>query len=183
MFDSKPLAQQLSRLDSDGVVLVEVGTEDATEAALASAKCLVEKGAFGIILSADRPYSKLVQLYKGAGVDSARLFFIDCVSKAAMANPPKADNVAYVDGAGDLTRIAITITAALDAAKGRRFLLVDSVSTFLVYEKPGVFFRFIHAILTRLRISDANGVLFLEPGTDRLLRAEIVQLCDKVIKA
>ena len=53
----------------------------------------------------------------------------------------------------------------------------------LIYNQPDIFARFVHSILTEMRINGANGLLIsLEGETNKEVSAEIAQLCDKVIK-
>lgn len=53
----------------------------------------------------------------------------------------------------------------------------------LIHNEPYVFARFIHSILTRMRINGIGGLLIsISDRTNREIRAEIAQLCDKVIK-
>ncbi len=53
----------------------------------------------------------------------------------------------------------------------------------LIHNKPDVLARFIHSILTKMRANGISGLLIsLENDTNREVRAETAQLCDKVIK-
>ena len=62
-------------------------------------------------------------------------------------------------------------------------VFIDSITTMLIHNKPYVFARFIHSVLTRMRVHEIGGLLIsLEDQTSREVRAEIAQLCDKVIK-
>ncbi|HIH17072.1 MAG TPA: hypothetical protein HA252_06725 [Candidatus Diapherotrites archaeon] len=70
-----------------------------------------------------------------------------------------------------------------DKAKTRKFIFVDSLSTMLIYNRPDVFARFIHSVLVKIRLNSISGLLlFIETQADREVRAEIAQLCDKVLR-
>ncbi len=183
MIDPKILEQELNGLPPGWIVLLETSPENAMEANLASIKFLTGRGYQGIILSASRPYPNLVEIYKRAGVDIDRLFFIDCLCKSQGMDLPDVDNAVFLDNVSDLSNISISIKSALDAMEGSRFVFIDSITTMLIHHDPAVFARFIHGILTRLRVLGVNGMLVsLETQTDQEVRAEIAQLCDKVIK-
>ena len=82
-----------------------------------------------------------------------------------------------------LTDISLFITERLKNTNGKKFVFFDSITTMLIHNEPYVFARFIHSILTRMRLSGAGGLLIsLAEKTNREVRAEIAQLCDKVIK-
>jgi len=53
----------------------------------------------------------------------------------------------------------------------------------LIHNRPGTFACFMHDILTKMRIHKIGGLLIsLKETTNKDMRAEIAQLCDKVIK-
>ena len=63
------------------------------------------------------------------------------------------------------------------------FLFIDSITTMLIHNDPHIFARFIHNILTKMRLYGTGGLIIsLEEKTNREVKAEIAQLCDKVIK-
>ena len=62
------------------------------------------------------------------------------------------------------------------------FVIFDSITTMLIHDKPYIFARFIHNVLTKMRIYGVGGVLIsIADNSNREIRAEIAQLCDKVI--
>ena len=53
----------------------------------------------------------------------------------------------------------------------------------LMHNKQNTFIIFIHSLLTKMRIKEIGGILIsLEEDTNKEVRAEIAQLCDRVIK-
>ena len=61
--------------------------------------------------------------------------------------------------------------------------MIDSVPTMLIHNKPEAFARFMHAMFTKLRLEGVVGVMVSTPlSQEHDIRAEIVQLCDQVIK-
>ena len=67
--------------------------------------------------------------------------------------------------------------------KGKAFLFLNSISTMLIHNEPRALGKFIHSILTKIRINKINGILIsVEKETASEIRSEIVQLVDKVIK-
>jgi KaiC/GvpD/RAD55 family RecA-like ATPase len=183
MTEGKKLEKELADIADGSIILVEAGMEKAPEVILEAIKALTKKGASAIVVSANRPYKNLVSVYQKNGVDTKKVFIIDCVTKPNNAELEKAANVAYLDSVSDLTTISLAINNAMEALKGRKFVFFDSISTMLIYSKADVFAKFVHIIMTRMRIKNVGGVFIsLEGETNKEVRAEIVQLCDKVIK-
>ena len=144
---------------------------------------LTDQNYNGIVLSASRPYSNLLKLYRNNNIDVKKLFILDCISKSHGKGLEKAGNVLYLDGVSALTEISVSISKAIELIHYKKFMFIDSITTMLIYNKPDIFGKFIHVILTKMRINGVSGLLIsLVNETNKEIRAEIAQLCDKVIK-
>ncbi|MFA5246533.1 MAG: ATPase domain-containing protein [Candidatus Micrarchaeia archaeon] len=176
------LLAALSSLPSDWVVMAETQSNVAVDTTIAAIHMLTAKKNLCIIVSANRPYANLVAQYKNAGIDPKYIFIIDCVTRKNGGKALKASNAVFVDNSSALTNILIQINECTRTMKGKKVLLIDSVTTLLVYNKPDVLARFVHSTLTHIRSKGVNGFLVcLSDETDKEVKAEISQLCDKVI--
>ena len=71
----------------------------------------------------------------------------------------------------------------MDKIQGNKFVFIDSISSMLIHNEPAVFAKFIHGILTKMRISGTSGLLIsLDKDAESDVRAEIAQLCDKIVR-
>ena len=182
MIDTKKLEQELSKLPEDSIVLIETSAENAFEASMASIKLLADKHDNGIIVSASRPYINLVSNYKKNDIDTKKMFILDCISKKHDAGM-ESDSVIFLENASSLTDISLSLGERMQMIDGKKFILIDSINTMLIHNKPDIFARFMHDILTKMRLHRIGGMLIsLEETTNKDMRAEIAQLCDKVIK-
>ena len=183
MIDVKWLEKELSGLAQGWIVLVETSAENALEVSLAAIKILMDENYNGIIVSANRPYSNLLSLYKKNNINTKKLFIIDCLCKSQDAKPEQADNASCLESASHLTEISFALSECMDKIKGNKFIFIDSITTMLIHNPSNVFARFIHGILTKMRMNEVNGLLIsLEEERNREVRTEIAQLCDRVIK-
>jgi hypothetical protein len=183
MGDIEKLEEELNNIPDDYIVLIETTAEKSFEVSMALAKILTNQRDSGIIVSANRPYSNLVSIYNKNGIDLSKLFILDCVSKN-LNGEVEASNVLFLENLSSLTDISLSISEHLNRGQGgKRFVFFDSVTTMLIHNKPYVFARFVHNILTRMRLRGVGGVLVsLKDKTNKEIRAEITQLCDKVIQ-
>jgi hypothetical protein len=183
MNDVEKLEDELISLPDDYIVLIETTAEKAFEVSMALTKFLTNRKDSGIIVSANRPYSNLISFYNKNGIDLSKLFILDCVSKN-LNGEVEADNVLFLENLSSLTDISLSISEHLKKVQGdKKFVFFDSVTTMLIHNNPYVFARFVHNILTRMRLSGVGGVLVsLKDKTNKEIRAEIAQLCDKVIQ-
>lgn len=176
------LEKELRNIPEDYIILLETTAEKSFEVTMALLKLLSNRNDKGIIISVNRPYSNLINLYKKNDIDVSKMFILDCISKTQNSYVD-ASNVAFMENASALTDISLMISEKLNNSPGKKFVFFDSMTTMLIHNQPYVFARFIHSIFTKMRIHGIGGVLIsLEDKTNREIRAEIAQLCDKVIK-
>lgn len=184
MNDIENILGELNNLPEGLVVMLETSVEKILNVSLLTIKILSDKkNDIGIIVSASRPYTNLMRLYEQKRIDAKKIFVLDCISKSQSLELEETNNVLYLESASDLTNISLAITESIQQIQGDKFVFIDSINSMLIHNKPEVFVRFIHGVLTKLRISEVSCLFVsLENETDREIRAEIAQLCDKILK-
>jgi hypothetical protein len=179
---SEKIQEELKGVPDDFIILLETTADKYMEVSMASLKYYLKKEYRGIFVAVNRPYVNLVNLYKKYGIDAVNMYVIDCVSKSQNGEV-NAENVAYMENASALTDISLAINENLNHNPDKKLVFFDSITTMLIHNQPFVFARFIHSIFTKMRIKGVGGLLIsLQDKTNREIRAEIAQLCDKVIK-
>ena len=182
MIDIKTLSKELKKLPDDYIILVETSSDNIFEVTLAIVKLLTNKNDHGIIVSANRPYINLLNTYKRSNINTSKLFVVDLLSKNQNADKD-VDNVIFIENPSSLTDISLSINKLIKKLNNRKFIFFDSLTTMLIHNEPYVFARFIHSILTRMRLNNVGGVMVSITDTaNKEIRSEIAQLCDKVIK-
>jgi len=178
----KKLKEELQKLPDGSIVFLETTEEKVFELGLLSVKRFSDKNYSGIIVSANRPYQNLVNLYKKNGINVDKMFFLDCISKN-LNGQIRADNVTFIENLSSLTDISLSIHKQINNGHGnKKFIFFDSITTMLIHNKPYVFVRFIHSILTKMRLNSIGGILISLTGDkNNEIRADIAQLCDKII--
>lgn len=175
----KELENGMSILPSSWIILLEASVDNALEVSMKSIKFFVDRGMNAIILSSSRPYTNLLDIYKKNGIDTEKIIILDGVTKGQKA----VENVIFLENLNDLTSTSITLRDTFQKIKEKKFLFLDSITSMLIYNDSRIFAKFIHSVLVKMRINNESGVLFsLEEETKKEVRAEIAQLCDKVIK-
>jgi hypothetical protein len=183
MIDTKILEKEFENLPEGWIALLESTAEQFLEVNIAANGILTRKGYTGIILSSSRPYSNLINIYQKNNVDTNKLMIIDCVSKSQGGKIVGNKNALFTDNASALTQISLHIGELIKSVNGQKYLYIDSLTTMLIHNQARIFASFIHSILTKLRMSNVNGLMFsISKGIDEEVRNEIAQLCDKVVK-
>jgi len=180
--DIEKLKEQLQNTPDDFIVLIETTADKYLEVSMAAVKYLAQKNDKGIVISVNRPYNNLTKMYKNNDIDVSKMFVIDCISKTQNGHADDT-NVSYMENASSLTDISLSISEKLNNGNNGGFVFFDSIATMLIHNQPYIFARFMHSIFTKMRIKGVGGLLIsIEDKTHKEIRAEIAQLCDKVIK-
>ncbi|VVB53641.1 Uncharacterised protein [uncultured archaeon] len=182
MINPRVIRTGLHNLPEGSIVLIEANGEDATEVNVEVVRFLAGEGYSIILVSAGRPYTNLLRVYNEKKVDVSKIFFIDCLSKHTIKTEDSA-NVAFMDDVSDLTSISIAVSEAARTLPNKKFLLIDSLSSMLIYNDPAVYTRFIHSTITKLRVSQVScGLLSYNAESDREVKKEVAMFCDKTVK-
>lgn len=182
MIDTEKLKEKLENMPKDFIILVETSAENISEVTMAVVKFLTQQNDYGIIVSANRPYINLIANYQRNKIDTNKVYILDLISRNQDADEP-ADNVMFIKNASSLTDISLSINEHIKRLEGKKFVFIDSLTTMLIHNEPYVFARFMHSIFTRMRLNGIGGIMIsMTDKANREVRAEIAQLCDKVIK-
>ena len=125
-------------------------------------------------------YQPLTRSLKANDIDIGKFFFIDGITKTAIAEPGDIPNYHFVSAPNKLTELGIEIQKTVNEQKSE-ILLFDSLSTLLIYEKVRIVTQFVHSIVGQ--IATANCVaLFtcLEGETEKDLIKDLGMFIDNV---
>src|SRR4030042_3013167 len=171
------LEEELRDVPSDYIIFLETTSDKFLEVSLAAIKLLASRNDSGIIVSANRPYKNLIDFYKKNDIDVSKMFILDCISKNHFESN-NGGNVVFLENAAALTEISLQLDERIKIINGKKFLFIDSITTMLIHNEPHIFARFVHSILTKMRLYGTGGLIIsLEEKTNREVKAEIAQLC------
>jgi archaellum biogenesis ATPase FlaH len=176
--------QEFTNLSEGWIVLLETSAEKAMDLSISALKYLInDQDYLGIVVSSTRPYDNLIQLYQKYDIDVSHLLILDTISKSQHVDNGDESNAIFLDDVSDLTGLSLVMKGSMEKITEKKFIFIDSISSMLIHNEPSLFARFIHGMLTKMRIHKTSGLLIsLEKKTDDDVRAEIAQLCDRVIK-
>ncbi len=93
-----------------------------------------------------KPYADVMEDLKGRGIDVTDFFFIDVLT-SHYKEPEPVENCIFVSAPTDLTAIRVAIKKAVKEKK-RNIVLLDTISTLLVYQETSSIVKFTHHLLT-----------------------------------
>jgi len=113
---------------------------------------------FGVYFTVNKPFADLSQHLSSKSIDSSKIFFIDAISSILERSGQDSPGAAFLDSPTDLIEVNNAISKSLSAKKAG-FVLVDSLSTLLLYNKPMAVERFVHSLVGKIRGERCLGFL------------------------
>jgi hypothetical protein len=172
------------RLDKDKIYLCLTSAERLRENSSGIIRSLLARGYVVIVVTTNQPYAILKKAYEKDGIDLSRVGFIDAITRYAVGEVPVgAKGVRFTSSPSDLTQLGIAISDSLKDMGGRKAaILLDSVSTMLIYLPSTNLSKFIHYISSKLKILDMAGIfLAVEDGLDPTLLSQLTTFVDQVV--
>jgi hypothetical protein len=172
------------RLDKDKIYLCLTSAERLRENSSAIIRSLIARGYLVVVVTTNQPYAILKKTYEKDGIDLSRVGFIDAITRYAVGEVPVgAKGVRFTSSPSDLTQLGIAISDSLKDMSGRKAaILIDSVSTMLIYLPSANLSKFIHFVSSKLKILDMAGIfLAVEDGLDPTLLSQLTTFVDQVV--
>ncbi|WXG47231.1 MAG: hypothetical protein WED05_11325 [Candidatus Atabeyarchaeum deiterrae] len=183
------LEDRLKRVPPKSVVILETPSEE-DPMKLVSDFLRFRQNDKGIFVSSNRSTIGLAErllVYKfdmRKLLEAGRISVVDLASKSV--GSAEMRNSICVSSPSELsaTQMAIEKAAeALGSIPGNPWLLLDSLSTLLVYNSPGALLHFLHFLIGRLRVLGFDGMIFTIQGSvEGNVLSTIRQFCDEVIR-
>ena len=126
------------------------------------AKVVKANGKSNIIyVSTNRPADNITKVLKGYGAETENIFFIDCASHKACTQYDGTGKCICLESPSDIMGISIALTEASASSEGSKIVLLDSVSTMLIYNSEEVICKFFNFMINKMRVNDVSSVLFV----------------------
>ncbi|MDI6902690.1 MAG: RAD55 family ATPase [Methanocellales archaeon] len=120
--------------------------------------------------------------------DRERFGIVDCVSRTLGMDVSDTQNIKRASSPVDLTGIGVKISQFFEqfymrARIQKTRLIINSLSTMLMYSNLQTIFRFLHVFTGRIKVADAIGIYVIESGMhDEQTIATLKQLVDGMIE-
>ena len=125
----------------------------------------------------NRPYNNIVSQLKNNRIDDSKFLFVDAIT-STVQTPKQVENCIFVQSPDALTDLSLAFSQALGKCDTALF---DTMSTLVIYQDIGSVLKFIHNIVTKLRIGNKKGVLIaLKEDSEELIK-DLHMFVDKVV--
>lgn len=163
--------------------------KDALSALFGVLKDCLDQGSVVLFISI-RPYQNFKEEAKEIGFDipkylnQKQLVIVDCLSDYVESTKESIQGLFYSPSPSDLTAIGNVSAQAMSliGTHEKKFLILDSVSTFLLYNTSGGFLRFLHFLLSQLRALEFGAtILMARDNVPSKMVQVLKQYCDITI--
>ncbi len=163
MVDVKKIEEKLKSFPTlrkkGDALLIKVNPEEALKVNLTLMKSLASRGLRLIVLSGSRPCETVLNLYKDEKIDIEKIHILDTVCKSQGIKSEDLPQVTHVKIIRNLTDISIKINQIDVTTPEQTVLVVDSMTSMLMYNDERTFYQFIQNTLSRMRSKGINVVI------------------------
>jgi hypothetical protein len=179
----KQLKTQLSDVKKSSIVLISMESQQHTEAVSSVLKVFVNDMKMGgIYVSVSKPYEQITKAMELAKVRSSNLFFIDCISHMAGKLPEKAENAVFIENPSSLEEISLYIDKLMVRIPEPKFILLDSLSSLLIYNNERSVEEFTHLVINKMRLENVGGIIVsIKQKEAEALTNTLIPMCDREI--
>jgi hypothetical protein len=132
-------------------------------------------------VSLNKLYMPLIKSLTVNAVDTKKFFFIDGITKTAIADPGNIPSCEFVSGPDKLTEIGIAIQKNT-ASEKCEVLLFDSLSTLLIYKNVQIVKQFVHSIVGQVSAANCISVFTcLEGNVEDDLIKDLSMFIDNIV--
>jgi hypothetical protein len=130
-------------------------------------------------ISLNKPYQVLEANLKNAGVPTENIYFVDAVS-SKVGSAKAVEGVIFVSSPQALTELSIAINKCLGFQETGAALF-DSLSTLLVYEEVSSVVKFVHSVISTLRVKGKSCIFtMLKEDLKEELVKDMGMFADKI---
>lgn len=134
----------------------------------------------GVYVTINKPYTDLL---KGISSPPENVRYVDSITALTGRGTPDLPHVTYLDSPLALVEMNLAITDELKkVASNLKFLVLDSISTLLVYNSPPSVEKFCHTVIAKNRNEGVVGIfLMIESEEHRSVVDTLAQFVDNVV--
>jgi hypothetical protein len=180
------MQSKVAAMSDNNILLVSSKSDNQSEVVSTILETLIkQKGMAGVYISMSRPYDNIQTMMQSMGVYTNNLHFIDCVTGMSGKSPrDNGQNVVFVENPSSLEEVTMYLDRALNTLKKtNRFILLDNLSSMLIYNSDKSVKEFTHFIINRIRLEGIAGVILtIEKKEAEDLMKTLSPMCDAEIR-
>lgn len=161
-------------IKSNQIIVFQISKKDYITKTLGITSAISKTQKNICYVTLNKPYESLIKSFDEKKIDTKDLMFID----GASGMMKSTGKVIFIQSPKSLTELSIDMVGLLKKVDSFVF---DSLSTLLIYEDSMTAIKFVHSIVSKIRVSGKRCVFFAlkeDSGTDMM--KDINMFVDKV---
>lgn len=170
----------LQTLSPGSINLLVVKLHDYSSAAHALLSYYHAQKMPGVYVSVNKPTQDIL---KGFSVPLAQTQFVDAITALTGKGTEDTQQITFIDSPLALVELNLAISDRMKSVvSNQKFLILDSISTLLVYNTPQSVEKFCHTVIAKNRSENVVGLLLMIESEDHHDVVEtLAQFVDRVI--
>ncbi len=145
-------------------------------------KYLQDRLGSGIYVTVNHPIVSFLPKFELVGISPDDLYFIDGITKRSNGLIEKKNSIRYIESPEDLVELNYGLEKFLKKIETEKnFVVIDSITTLLVYNDTTVIEKFVHTLVGRLRATKTSSVFITSRTSDKDVLNFFTQFFDKII--
>ncbi|PIN81173.1 hypothetical protein COV11_02560 [Candidatus Woesearchaeota archaeon CG10_big_fil_rev_8_21_14_0_10_30_7] len=166
-------------------IMLELNTESYFETNIKTIKILQKKGFGGVVyVSIQRPFKNISSTLKKQRISIKNMLFIDVASAVSNEAREKYKECVHISPKLDVDELIKAIYASAEKIKGKKFIFIDSLTTFALYKPISETLRFTEFLMQLVK-GEKNTVLILNVAKDlsqKKFIQNVIVHADKIIE-
>lgn len=136
-----------------------------------------------IYVTTNKTYKHLLEKLNSASLNQGNFFFIDCISKSSdyQWSEKERKKCLFIESPESLTAIGIAISKGIQYFKGAKILLLDSLSTLMVYHNANSIIKFSNFLVNLMQTYNLDLIILaIKSDEDKEAVKEIESFVDEV---
>lgn len=175
------ISTSISMYESLGIVLPGTNYVDLIQALFG---CIKEHpNDAWVYITVTRPFESFIRLF-GDISRYPNVTFVDCISRAS-GIVRKDDQCVYIESPTMLEKVMMEVMNLFSRAPENvgKFLILDSLSTLMIYNDPSLVTEFFYQLLNKTRSENIHSIsLVVEEGEGDKYINKLIYLNDKILK-
>ena len=165
-------------LSESQIVLLMIPSSEYNELVVQNARQLSMKTVCYVTLN--KTFDSMKEIFKEKKISTENFVFVDAISKTIRRMPDQTDGCYFVSAPNSLTELEIAIIKL--QRHGFEYLVFDSLSTMLVYQKNTPVTKFVSALANNARKNGTKAIFYMVKSSDQAdISDQVGAFVDKVI--
>jgi KaiC/GvpD/RAD55 family RecA-like ATPase len=174
------LKDAFKKLDENKAVLIIAKSSVIQDTAYFAASTLAKKIGKGIYVALNKSAESVAADLKKSGTDTGGMSFVDTISSARSGESGWKKNIYYMAGLEDITEMSITVSNFIAKTPGKKWVLLDAVTTLKLYTTEDMLAKFVQTLTLRAG-PDVWVVVVATSMKDDTLSNKIIPFFDEVV--